>query len=197
MGAPDKGLSLVGGRPMIARVVDALWPGAAAVVLVANGDPARFAGFKVPVIPDRAGTTGNGPLAGILAAMDWAASAVPGVRFVATAPSDTPFLPAGIVEALIHVAGDDDVVVVARSPSGRHPVVALWPVSLSAAVRDALASGQRRLGAVIAERENRTLDVPPMRLGEETIDLLLNVNTPEDLVAAQHLAGLLDSVQPG
>jgi molybdopterin-guanine dinucleotide biosynthesis protein A len=194
MGAPDKGLALIGGRPMIARVIDALRPDAAAVVIVANGDPTRFGDLGVPVVPDRDGTAGNGPLAGILAAMDWAAATIPGVRFLATAPSDTPFLPTGIVEALADLAGDDDVVVVARSQSGRHPVVALWPIALAGAVRGALTSGERRLGAVIAGQRNRTLDIPPMPIGEETMDLLLNVNTPEDLVAAQRLAGRLDAM---
>jgi molybdopterin-guanine dinucleotide biosynthesis protein A len=195
MGAPDKGLADVGGRPMIARIAGVLAEDATAVAIIANGDPARFAGFGVPVLPDVEGTAGRGPLAGVLAGLTWAASAVPGARYLATAPSDIPFLPDGIVAALVDRAADTDRVVTARSAAGRHPVVALWPLAAVDIVRAAVMRGDLKLGAVIAALDHRDLDVPPIRLGEATFDPLLNVNTPHDLVEARRIAELMSSDQ--
>ena len=73
MGGGDKPLLDVGGSSMLARVIAALRPDAAAVAISANGDPARFGAFALPVLPDGA-FVDQGPLAGVLAGLDWAAT---------------------------------------------------------------------------------------------------------------------------
>jgi molybdopterin-guanine dinucleotide biosynthesis protein A len=196
MGAPDKGLAEVGGRSMAARVAEALAADGASVAIVANGDPSRFAALGVPVVADPPGAAGKGPLAGVLAGIAWARSAVPAARHLVTAPSDTPFLPEGLVDALLDAAAGTDGVVVARSGGALHPVVAAWPIAAEASIRDALSRGELKLGAVQQRLGRVAVDIPPLRVGMETIDPLMNVNTPEQLVEARRVAGMLDSAIP-
>ncbi|HUG60824.1 MAG TPA: gephyrin-like molybdotransferase Glp [Methylomirabilota bacterium] len=191
MGAPDKGLSAVGGRPILVRVLAVVRAGTGATVLSANGDPARFAAFGVPVVADPPGERA-GPLAGVLAGMDWAAKHRPGARFLLTAPSDTPFLPDGLCETLADAAGADGVIAVAASDSGRHPVLALWPLHLREPLRAALAADMRRLGAFVEAHPHRLAHFAPLRVGDRLVDPFLNVNTPADLAEAERIAAMID-----
>lgn len=184
MGGGDKCLRPVAGRPLLAHVIDRLAPQVAGLALNANGDPARFAGLGLPVLPD--GVAGfPGPLAGVLAGLDWAAAQ--GAPAVVTAAGDTPFLPPDLVARLRAAAGPSGLAVAASPDEGgrlrRHPLFGLWPVALRADLRAALAAGQRRAG-LWAERQGAGLAVFESR----PFDPFFNVNTPGDLAAAEALA---------
>src|SRR5512146_167609 len=105
MGGGDKCLLPLGGRPILAYVIERLKPQVAELIISANGDPARFSAFGLPVVADRLGGYA-GPLAGILAGLEWARTNRSECRFVITAASDTPFLPTDLVSRLWHAAGE-------------------------------------------------------------------------------------------
>jgi molybdenum cofactor guanylyltransferase len=180
MGGGDKPLRTLAGRPLLRHVLDRVSPQVAVVVLNANGDPARFADYGLPVVPD--GLPGNpGPLAGVLAALDWAAERRPDLPWVLTAPGDCPFLPFDLAEKLHTARGAAGVPLACAASAGRtHPPVGLWPVSLRSALRDALLGGERkidrwtaRFGCAVAEWPAG----PP--------DPFFNANAPADLEAAE------------
>ncbi len=172
MGGGDKPLLEVGGRPMLARVLDALAAEAAGVAISANGDPARFAAYGCPVLGDGA-FIGCGPLAGVLAGLDWAAAQ--GGQALLTVPGDTPFVPAGLAATLAPAPS------CARSAGRVHPLVALWPVAVREELRSMLSTpaprGARRFAARIGMRE--------VEFAAEAGDPFLNVNTKADLAAAR------------
>jgi molybdopterin-guanine dinucleotide biosynthesis protein A len=177
MGGGDKTLLPLGGRSMLAHVVERLAPQVDALALSANGDPARFAAFALPVLPDP--VPGQpGPLAGILAGIDWAAAIGAGA-LVAT-PGDTPFLPRDLVARLVAAGGGRRAAfVVTRGPAGpeMHPTTALWPVACRALLRDTLATGERRV-RVLAEAAGAVAV-------EMAGDAFANVNTPAELATAE------------
>src|SRR6266487_6909042 len=138
MGGGDKARIRIGGETILERVLARLKPQCAAVILNANGDPARFADTALPVVADSVPEFA-GPLAGILAGLDWAAAHVPAITDVASVPGDCPFLPRDLVTRLSaarRVAGLP--LACARSGEWRHPVVGLWPVALREDLRKAL-----------------------------------------------------------
>lgn len=170
MGGGDKPLRMLGGRPMLAHVIERLAPQCADIAINANGDPARFAAFGLPVWPDT--VPGNpGPLAGILAAME--SSPLP---WVVTVTGDAPFLPSDLV-ARLHGAGA--ALACAASGGRTHPPVALWPRRLAGELRAAILDGERRVGAWAARHGVATV--------EWDGDPFFNVNTPEELEAAEML----------
>src|SRR5258707_15404873 len=138
MGGGDKALRLLGGRSLLERVIERLRPQVAALVLNANGDPTRFAGFGLPVAADSIADFA-GPLAGILAGLDWAAAHRPDCAIVARGATDPPFLPEDLVSRLVQgmeAAGAE--LACAASGGQAHPVIGLWPVRLRAELRRAL-----------------------------------------------------------
>jgi molybdenum cofactor guanylyltransferase len=180
IGGGDKGMIALGGQPMLARVVAALAPQCAGLVLNANGDPARFAAFGLPVVPD--GVTGfAGPLAGVLAGLEWAASQS---KDVATMAADTPFAPPDLVVRLVaarRAAGAE--IAVAASGGRRHHVVGLWPVTLAGELRRALVEeGLHKVEAFLARHAVAAAEWPDM-----PFDPFFNVNTPEDLALAEKM----------
>src|SRR5580698_8074065 len=138
MGGGDKPMRQIAGRTILDRVIARLTPQCDGLVLNANGDPARFASFGLPVIADTAENF-PGPLAGILAALDWAAAHRPGVEFVLSAAGDCPFLPRDLV-ARLHQAriAQGAQLAVAASDGQSHPVIGLWSVGLREELRHAL-----------------------------------------------------------
>lgn len=191
MGGGDKGLLDLGGRPLLARVVSRLAPQCAALALNANGDPARLAAFGLPVLTD--GVPGlPGPLAGILAGMDWAAAL--GVDRMLSAPGDTPFLPGDLAARL--AAGGDGIVLAAGRDAGGlvsdHPAVGLWPVALRDGLRAFLDGGGRRVGA-FARAHGAALAV--WEAGAS--DPFFNINTPADLERARAMSSAERSPWPG
>ncbi len=183
MGGGDKALRLLGGETILARVIARLRPQVARLVLNANGDPARFAGFGLPVVADSVEGFA-GPLAGILAGLDWAAANAPGCELVLSAATDAPFLPADLAARLaagMAAAGAD--LACAASRGQPHPVIGLWPVRLREELRHALvAEGVRKVDVWTARYRLATVDFPA---GE--VDPFFNANRPEDLAAAEAL----------
>jgi molybdopterin-guanine dinucleotide biosynthesis protein A len=173
LGGGDKPLLDVGGETMLARVIAGLRAEpVGAVALSANGDPARFAAFGLPVLEDGR-FAGAGPLAGLLAGLDWAAGQ--GVSALLTVPGDTPLLPAGLVRGLASPPA------CARAGDGTAQyLVALWPVAARAALRVRLESGARKVGAFAAALGMREVAFPAA-----PAEAFLNVNTPADLAAAR------------
>ncbi|WCS27432.1 molybdenum cofactor guanylyltransferase MobA [Methylobacterium sp. NMS14P] len=179
MGGGDKPLLRLGGRTLLERVVERLGPQCGAgLALSANGDPARFSGFPGPVLPDPLPEQ-PGPLAGILAGLEHADAR--GVPRIVSVSGDAPFLPGDLVARLYAVASETGIAL-AASGERQHYTIALWPTALSDALRDCLERGERRVGAFIA-RHGAAVATWPV----EPVDPFLNINSPEDLVAAQAL----------
>ena len=138
MGGGDKPMRTIGGRTILERVIARLKPQCDGLILNANGDPARFAAFGLPVIADGVADF-PGPLAGILAALDWTAANRPDVSLVLSAAGDCPFLPRDLVSRL-HAAltSENAELAVAASDGQSHPVIGLWSVGLREQLRHAL-----------------------------------------------------------
>ena len=184
MGGGDKALIRIGESTILDRVLDRLKGSCAGFILNANGDPERFARFGLPVVADDvAGFAG--PLAGILAGLDWVARHRPTIQWVVSVPGDCPFLPRDLVTRL-HRARLKEGTLLACAQSGdwRHPVAALWPVALRHDLRHALVDEGLRKIEVWTGRHGVALASWPV----EPVDPFFNVNTPEDLTAAERIA---------
>jgi molybdopterin-guanine dinucleotide biosynthesis protein A len=184
MGGGDKALIAIGGTTILDRVLARLAPACTGIVLNANGDPARFARFGLPVIADSVPDFA-GPLAGILAGLDWAAAHAPATAWVASVPGDCPFLPADLVprlHAVRETAGKP--IACARSGDWRHPVAGLWPVALREDLRRALLDEGLHKIEVWTARHGIAIAEWPM----VPRDPFFNVNTPEDAAEAERLA---------
>lgn len=182
MGGGDKPLLDLGGRTMLDHVVARFAPQVDALVINANGDPQRFAGLALPVVPDT--VAGHpGPLAGVVAGMRWAETHRPEARHVATAAGDTPFLPVDLVARLAAaLAGlPPDAIAIPTTAAGTHQVFGLFPVALADELEEALVTGAARRVMAWIERHPVALVAYP---GEGLDDPFFNVNTPEDLTAA-------------
>ncbi len=184
MGGGDKALITIGGAAILDRVLARLRPACTDIILNANGDPARFARYGLPVIPDSVPDFA-GPLAGILAGLDWAAAHAPDIEWVASAPGDCPFLPHDLVSRL-HEARQKagTPLACARSGDWRHPVVALWRVALRDDLRHALIEESLHKIEVWTARHG----VAIAEWATTPIDPFFNVNTPEDAAQAERLA---------
>ena len=184
MGGGDKTLLRVGGTTILERVLARIRPHCTAIMLNANGDASRFSAVGLPVVADEVPDFA-GPLAGILAGLEWAAREHPKIEWIASAPGDCPFLPPDLIPRL-HEArtAEGKILACARSGEWRHPVVALWPVTLRIDLRRALFYEDLhkielftgRYGVAVAEWPDRP------------VDPFMNVNTPEDLAAAADIA---------
>lgn len=185
MGGGDKPLRRVGGRTVLARVVEALRPQVGALLLNANGDPARFADYALPVLPDPL-PDHPGPLAGVLAGLEWAAGR-PGTEWVLSVPGDAPFLPADLAERL-HAGRLAAGTAFACATSGgwTHPVAALWPVAIGPALRLALDGGLRKIDAFTAAH-----GIAEVEWSADPVDPFFNANRPEDLAEAERIAARL------
>jgi molybdopterin-guanine dinucleotide biosynthesis protein A len=184
MGGGDKARLRIGGRTILERVLARLKPQCAALILNANGDPARFADTGLAVIPDSVPGFA-GPLAGILAGLDWAAREAPDVADIVTVPGDCPFLPEDLVARLSAARSREAApLACARSGEWRHPVVGLWPVVLHGDLRHALvAEGLRKIEAWTARHGVAVADWPAV-----PVDPFFNINTPDDAAEAERIA---------
>lgn len=196
MGGGDKGLLPLAGQTLLSRVIDRIEPQVAGLALNANGDAARFDRFRLPVVPDSMAEF-PGPLAGVLAGMDWAAQQ--GADTIVTVAADTPFFPCDLVPQLLLASdGQDHPLVLATTPRGadegaglksgggrkvnRHPTFGLWPVALRDDLRAALAGGLRKVVLWTDQHGGREALFPV-----SGFDPFFNVNTPEDLATAEGL----------
>lgn len=184
IGGNDKARIRIGGATMLERVVACLVPQCSQVILNANGDPSRFAEVDLRVVAD--GISGfPGPLAGILAGLDWTADHAPEIEWVVSAPTDCPFLPPDLVERL-HLARieADSRLACAVSAQRRHPVVGLWPIALRSDLRHALLNnGVRKVENWIARYSIAEATWPAV-----PVDPFFNVNTAEDAAEADRIA---------
>ena len=185
MGGGDKCLLPLAGRPILAHVIERLKPQVAELIISANGEPTCFSAFGLPVVEDRLGGY-VGPLAGILAGLEWARTNRPQSRFAITAASDTPFLPADLVDRLCSASGEGAPnLAVARSTDGMHPVFGLWPVTLAPDLEASLISGERKVSDWVRQHQAREVMFPPLEIGSRTIDPFFNINRADDLAAAE------------
>jgi molybdopterin-guanine dinucleotide biosynthesis protein A len=186
MGGGDKARIRIGGTTILERVLARMKPQCASLILNANGDPARFGDSGLTVVPDSVPDFA-GPLAGILAGLDWAATHRPEIVDVASVPGDCPFLPSDLVERLSAArAAAGTPLACARSGDWRHPVVGLWPVALRADLRHALVVEDLHKIEIWTRRHGIAVADWPVA----PIDPFFNVNTPEDAAAAERMAAL-------
>lgn len=181
MGGGDKGLRKLGEMTILARVAAAMRPQCAGLVLSANGDPARLGEFGFPIVADDVQGF-MGPLAGILAGLDWIATHVPDVECAVSVPADTPFLPADLVARLKDARVEHNATAAcARSGGRRHPLVALWPVAIRQDLRHALVvEDRRKVDDFLQNYRPAIVDWP-----SEPFDPFFNVNEPGDLAVAE------------
>lgn len=186
MGGGDKSLKPLAGRPMLAHVIDRLAPQAGPLALNANGDPARFDTFGLDVVADTiAGFVG--PLAGILAGMEWAAR-TGSQDCLISAAGDTPFFPENLVAGLSAARGGEKIVL-ASSGGKTHPVFGLWPLALREDLFRFLASGETyRVNTFVERNDHAIVEFPMTSLPGRTVDPFFNVNTLEDLAEAEAIS---------
>lgn len=185
MGGGDKALRLLRRRPLLEHVLDAIRPQVRAVALSANGDPARFLKWGLPVLADPV-PDHPGPLAGVLAGLRWARQRFAGADLLLSVPTDTPLLPPDLVARLAQVRAQTGAAIACAESGGRrHPVVALWPIALADALAEALAAGERSVEAFAAP--HRVVGVTFAIEGDA--DPFFNVNDKTDLARAARLLG--------
>ena len=181
MGGGDKCLQLLGGASLLSLIIGIFQPQVQSLLLNANGDPARFDAFGLPVRPDCFGEF-EGPLAGILTAMKWAADEK--AQWLFTVAGDAPFIPGDLVQRCLTSAIVNEARMVCASSNGRtHPVCALWDIAL---VED--------LERALVERGVRKIDVWTSTIkgvvedfSTDPVDPFFNVNAPQDLQTAERL----------
>ncbi|MGR3572043.1 molybdenum cofactor guanylyltransferase MobA [Brevirhabdus sp.] len=187
MGGGDKGLLDLNGRTLLELVIERLSPQVEALALNANGDAGRFASFGLPVLADSIEGYA-GPLAGVLAGLDWAAGN--GASHIVTAAADTPFFPCDLTPRLQLASElENRPIALAATPDPdrgmvRHPTFGLWPVALREDLRQALGQGTRKVVAW-TDRHGTAL----ARFDAEPFDPFFNVNTPQDMDRARALSG--------
>lgn len=181
MGGGDKGFIELGGRSILERVIERLKPQVSLMILNANGDPARFSGAGLPVVPDTIEGFA-GPLAGVLAGLEWAAVHAPKVKWMVTAATDTPFFPENLVSRFLSAVEGDRAELASAASGGReHPVFGLWPVRLAGDLRRAMAEGGIRKVDVWTARHRLAVVEFPC----EPYDPFFNANRPEDVARAE------------
>jgi molybdopterin-guanine dinucleotide biosynthesis protein A len=184
MGGGDKARIEIGGVTILDRVLATLSAQVTRIIINANGDPERFADTGCTVVPDNVEGF-PGPLAGILAGLDWLAAQNNGIEWMVSVPGDCPFLPDDLVERLHEARRAKGVpLACARSGEWRHPVVGLWPLALRADLRKALIEQDLRKIEVWTARHGIAIADWPA----DPVDPFFNVNTPEDAAQAEHIA---------
>ena len=182
MGGNEKSLLQLAGKPPVSWVAEAMQPQVSHLALNANGDPGRFSFLELPVLPDTIEGF-VGPLAGVLAGMKWAAG-LQGVSHVVSAAADTPFLPVDLVDKLHSSLQDNDDIAMADSVGRIHPVFGLWPIHLAEQLEHFLVAEDKRK---ILEFANR-YTLHSVNFDKPNSDPFFNINTPEDLTAAEEMA---------
>ena len=183
MGGGDKALRLLGDRSLLDHVIERMRPQVAALVLNANGDSSRFARFGLPVVADSVADFA-GPLAGVLAGLDWTAANRPDCEFVVSVATDAPFLPKDLVARLVEGREKEGAELACAASGGQpHPVIGLWPVGLREALREAVVGeGVRKVDVWTGRYRLAMVEFP---IG--AVDPFFNANRPEDLERATAL----------
>lgn len=183
MGGGDKPLRMIAGKTILDHVIERLAPQCSDMVINANGDAARFAPWHLPVVPDSVEGFA-GPLAGILAGLDWAAAHRPAIRHVVSVAADTPFIPRDLVARLAAaVQAEAAQLACAASGGWSHPVIGLWPVAIRDELRHALTVEQERK----IDRFTQRFALATVTWPTDPIDPFFNANEPGDLSTAEDL----------
>lgn len=183
MGGGDKALRTLGGRTVLQRIIDTISPQVSTLLLNANGDPARFAEYGLPVVPDVIEGFA-GPLAGVLTGLEWMAENRPEAQWLLTVPSDAPFMPKDLVVRLKAEMERNNGQLACASTNGRtHPVVGLWPVALKGDLRKAMVEEDMRKIDLWTAR----YDIVHVEFSTDPVDPFFNANRPEDFDAAEAL----------
>lgn len=183
MGGGDKCLREIGGKPILAHIIERVRPQVSALVLNANGDPTRFASFGLPVVADSVEGF-VGPLGGILAGLDWVAANAPHCRWLASFAGDAPFLPRDLVARFVDaVAREKADLACAVSGGQAHPVFGLWRVDLRDALRRALVEEQ----IYKVDRWTARYKLVQVEFPTVPVDPFFNANRPEDIGEAEKL----------
>ena len=188
MGGGDKGLTQLGGRSVLSRIIDIARPQVNALLLNANGDPERFSEYDLPVVADVISDF-PGPLAGVLTGLEWLKDNRPDVRWLATFPSDAPFMPSDLVARMMAEIEDDGAQLACAITNGRtHPVVGLWPVDLAEDLRRAMVDEEMRKIDLWTARYS----LVEVEFSCDPVDPFFNANRPEDFGEAERLLALLE-----
>jgi molybdenum cofactor guanylyltransferase len=186
MGGGDKPMRTISGRTILERVIARLKPQCDGLILNANGEPSRFSTFGLTVVGDDVPGY-PGPLAGILAALDWTAANRPGIEWVLSAAGDCPFLPRDLVARLQAArAAENAQLAVAASGEQSHPVIGLWRVALRDELRQALVVEDIRK----IDRWTARYALATVTWSVQPLDPFFNANTIEDIAEAERLAAL-------
>lgn len=177
--AGDKALLQLAGKPILEHVIARLKPQCGQMVINANGDPARFSRFGLPVAGDPVDGFA-GPLAGVLAGMDWSRANAPSSKWILTVACDTPLFPVDLVHRLSAAGGQ---MACASSGGRRHPVFGLWPVGLAGELRHALINEAIRKVDLWTSRYDLTV----AEFATAPFDPFFNANRPEDIAEAERL----------
>jgi molybdopterin-guanine dinucleotide biosynthesis protein A len=182
MGGGDKCLRQLGGRPLLDWLIETARPQVDTLILNANGDPDRFAGFGLPVVADVIDGYA-GPLAGVLTGMTWAAENVPEAEWLVSFATDAPFLPADMVARMLDAVAREDAEMACAASGGRtHPVFGLWPVRLKDELQAAMVNEDMRK----IDRWTARYDLAEVAFDEaDGRDPFFNVNRPENLAEAE------------
>lgn len=183
MDGADKPFCVLGGETLLSHVIGRICPQAPSIVISANGDLSRYAGWGLAAIPDVVGTN-FGPLAGLLAGMNWSKIHNPAAECVISLPADLPFVPSNYVQHLLDKRQDTGADVVMASSDGRiHFAAALWPLSIIDDLRRTLSSsGPYKVEAFANQFKTATANFE-----FTTVDPFHNVNSAEDLAVAEKL----------
>ena len=180
MGGGDKCLKKLGGQTLLSRVINRVKDQVGPMILNANGDPARFSSYRIPVVPDVVSGF-SGPLAGVLTGLEWAAENAPACEYVATFATDAPFLPSDLVEKLQQLINIGAVLACATSNNRHHPVFGLWPVCERSALREAMTEDHiRKVDTWTSHYKLGIADFPV-----HPMDPFFNLNSPQDLARAE------------
>jgi molybdopterin-guanine dinucleotide biosynthesis protein A len=180
----DKGLLDLAGRSMIAHVIERTASQVCALVVNANGDPARFSALGLPVVHDTMEGF-VGPLAGVLAGLRWTAETHPFASHTLSVSADAPFVPLDLVAKLATAIFSPNAIALAKSDDGLHPVIGLWPVSLADDLERALRAGMRKVLDWTNRHTTRSVHFAPIQIGSSQIDPFFNANTPNEMARAR------------
>ena len=192
LGGGDKALTELAGTPLLAHAITRLAPQVSDIIINANGDPARFDSFRVPVVADTVEGFA-GPLAGVLAGMDWATVNAPQYEWIVTCATDAPFFPEDLVVRLAAAVADGADMACAETNGRTHPVFGLWPVRLREDLRRALvAEDIRKVDRWTARYATSVVEFP---VG--VVDPFFNINRPDDLETAERIVADLNHSKGG
>lgn len=186
-GIQDKSLLRLGSDFLIAHIIERVQSQVDKLIINVNQNTKHFTRFGFPIVSDTVGEF-SGPLAGILAGMEWTKKNAPNTSHILSVPTDVPFLPLDLVDRLEEgIKICDETLVLARSKNIIHPVIGLWPTSLSSKLEQALKLGTRKVLHWTMGQKTIYVDFPLHKIKEKSVDPFFNINTPSDLKIAQEL----------